>query len=80
MPNQRNSHRTAVILFAVAVTIAILAAAVTTFERIETRTASNESPPGTDGSRQATPATGSRSRPAGDRQLTERPHIISRGR
>jgi hypothetical protein len=49
MPNQRNSHRTAVILFAVAVTIAILAAAVTTFERIETRTASNESPPGTTG-------------------------------
>ena len=49
MSNERNSHRTAVVLFAVAVTIAILAAAVTTFERMETRTASNESPPGTTG-------------------------------
>ena len=36
-------------IFAVAVIIAILAAFVTTIERIETRTASNESPPGTTG-------------------------------
>ncbi|MDE5444146.1 hypothetical protein GWG65_22365 [Bradyrhizobium sp. CSA207] len=38
---------TAITLFAVAVMIAILAAFVTTIERIETRTASNETPPGT---------------------------------
>ena len=49
MDNERNSHRTAVVLFAVAVTIAILTAAVTTFERIETRTASKQTPPGTTG-------------------------------
>ena len=49
MGNERNNHRTALILFAVAVAIAILAAAVTTFERIETRTANNETPPGTMG-------------------------------
>ena len=39
------SHRTAVILFAVA----IFAAFVTTLERIDTRTASTETPPGTMG-------------------------------
>ena len=49
MSNERNGHRTAIILFAVAVIIAILAAFVTTIERIETRTASNETPPGTTG-------------------------------
>jgi hypothetical protein len=49
MDNERNRHRTAVVLFAVAVTIAMLAAAITTFERIDTRTASNETPPGTTG-------------------------------
>ena len=49
MRNERNSHRTALILFAAAVAIAILAAAITTFERIETRTANNETPPGTTG-------------------------------
>ena len=49
MANERNSHRTALILFAVAVLFAILAAAVTTLERIGTRTASNETPPGTTG-------------------------------
>ena len=42
MSNERNSHRTAVVLFAVAVIIAILAAFVTT-------TANNETPPGTTG-------------------------------
>ena len=45
MSNERDSHRTAVVLFAVAVIIAILAAFVTTLERIDTRTASNETPP-----------------------------------
>ena len=49
MGNERNSHRTAVILFAVAMIIAILAAFVTTLERVDTRTASNETPPGTTG-------------------------------
>ena len=49
MSNEPNSHRTAVVLFAVAVIIAILAALVTTLERIDTRTASNETPPGTTG-------------------------------
>ena len=49
MSNERNSHRTAVRLFAVAVIIAIVAAFFTTLDRIETRTASNEAPPGTTG-------------------------------
>jgi hypothetical protein len=49
MNNERNSHRTATILFAVAVIIAILAAFVTTLERIDTRMASNETPPGATG-------------------------------
>jgi hypothetical protein len=48
MSNERNSHRTPIVLFAIAVTIAILAV-VTTLERIDTRTASNETPPGTTG-------------------------------
>jgi hypothetical protein len=48
MSNERNSHRTAVILFAVAMIIAILAAFVTTLE-VDTRTANNETPPGTTG-------------------------------
>ena len=70
MSNEPNSHRTAVVLFAVAVVIAILAALVTTLERIDTRTASNETPPGYDGPRQATPATGPRARPGGVGQLS----------
>ncbi|HEY9452301.1 MAG TPA: hypothetical protein VIR82_06500 [Bradyrhizobium sp.] len=49
MSNEPNSHRTAVVLFAVAVIVAMLAALATTIERIDTRTASNESPPGTTG-------------------------------
>jgi hypothetical protein len=49
MSNERNTHRTAVILFAVAMIIAILAAFVTTLERVDTRTANNETPPGTTG-------------------------------
>jgi hypothetical protein len=47
MSNEPNSHRTTVILFAVAMIIAILAAFVTTLERVDTRTANNETPPGT---------------------------------
>jgi hypothetical protein len=49
MNNEWNSHRAAFILFAVAVVIAILAAFVTTLDRVNTRTASNETPPGTVG-------------------------------
>jgi hypothetical protein len=49
MRNERNSHRTAVILFAAAMIIAIHAAFVTTLERVDTRTANNETPPGTTG-------------------------------
>jgi hypothetical protein len=49
MSNEPNTDRTAVALFVVALTIAILAAAITTLERIDTRTANNESPPGTTG-------------------------------
>jgi hypothetical protein len=45
MSNERNSHRTAVILFAVAMIIAILAAFVTTLERVDTRTANKETRP-----------------------------------
>ena len=49
MSNERNSHRTAVALFALAVIIAIVAAFVTTFERVHTRTANNDAPPDTTG-------------------------------
>jgi hypothetical protein len=49
MSNERNSHRTAVVPFAVAVIIAILTAFVTTLDRVDTRTASNQPPPGTTG-------------------------------
>jgi hypothetical protein len=42
MSNERNSHRTAVLLFAGAVIIAVVAAFITTLERIDTRTARNE--------------------------------------
>jgi hypothetical protein len=49
MSNERNSHRTPIVLFAIAVIIAILAAFVATLERIDTRTANNEAPPGATG-------------------------------
>jgi hypothetical protein len=48
MSNERNSHRTTVILFAVAMIVAILTAFVTTLE-VDTTTANNETPPGTTG-------------------------------
>jgi Na+/melibiose symporter-like transporter len=47
MSNERNGYRTALVLFAVAVIIAILVAFVTTFERLDKRTAVSEAPPGT---------------------------------
>jgi hypothetical protein len=49
MSNERNRHRTAVVLFAVAVIIAALAASVTTIEQVDRRAAYNETPPGTTG-------------------------------
>ena len=44
MSNERNSHRTPIVPFAIAVTIAILAAFVATFERIDTRTPLDRAP------------------------------------
>lgn len=49
MSNEWNSHRISVVLFAAAVIVAILAAFATTLDRVDTRTASNETPPGTMG-------------------------------
>lgn len=49
MSNERNSHRNAVVLFGVSMIIAILAAFVTTLERVDTRMANNETPPGATG-------------------------------
>lgn len=44
-----NEHRTALVLFAVALAIAILVASVTTLERVNTHQVSNDAPPGTTG-------------------------------
>jgi hypothetical protein len=49
MSNERNGRRTAVVLFVVAVITATVVAFVTTLERVDTRTANNETPPGTMG-------------------------------
>jgi hypothetical protein len=48
MSNDRNGQSTTVVLFGAAVIIAIFAATVT-LERTDTRTASNETAPGTTG-------------------------------
>jgi hypothetical protein len=47
--NDRKSRRTAVAIFAVALTVAVIAAFITTFEGVSTRQASNEAQPGTTG-------------------------------
>jgi hypothetical protein len=47
MNNDRKSRRTAVAIFAVALTAAVIAAFITTFEGVSTRQASNEAQPGT---------------------------------
>ena len=44
-----DSHRTALILFAVALAVALVAASVTTLEHVNTREASNDTPLGTTG-------------------------------
>ena len=49
MGSERNSHRNAVLLFAIAASITILVAFVMTLDRIDTRTAKNETQPGTTG-------------------------------
>jgi hypothetical protein len=49
MSSERNSHPDTVVLVAVAVIIAVLAAFVITLERVDTRTVTNETPPGTTG-------------------------------
>ena len=55
MRNERNSHQTALLLFAVAVIVAMLMAFFTTFERVEKRTATSETAPGTTGLATARP-------------------------
>jgi hypothetical protein len=49
MSNDRNSHRTAVTLFAAAVLIAMIAAFITTVEQVDTRHANYQVTPGTIG-------------------------------
>jgi hypothetical protein len=49
MSSERNSHRNPVLPFAIAATIAILVAFVTTLARVDTRMADNQTPPGTTG-------------------------------
>jgi hypothetical protein len=44
-----SEHRTALVLFAVALAIAILVASATTLENLNTRKVSNDAPPGTTG-------------------------------
>ena len=55
MNNEQNGYRTALVLFAVAVIIAMLAAFVTTFERVDKSTAVSEIAPGTTGLAKAHP-------------------------
>jgi hypothetical protein len=55
MSNERNGYRTALVLFAVAVIIAMLVAFVTTFERVDKKASVSETPPGTTGLAKAHP-------------------------
>jgi len=48
MDDDRN-HRTAVAIFAVALTVAVIAVFITTFERVDTRHSNNDGQPGTIG-------------------------------
>lgn len=66
MSNERNGHRTVNVLFAIVI-IAIVAAWVTTLERVDTRTANNETPPGTTGlAKPRPPLDRAPGRPIGD--------------
>ena len=49
MSNNRNIHRSAVTIFAVALTLALIAAFVTTLEHVDIRLANDEVQPGTIG-------------------------------
>ena len=49
MSNDWNTHRTAVTTFAVALTLELIAALVTTLEHVDKRLANDEAPPGTIG-------------------------------
>jgi hypothetical protein len=55
MNNNQNGHSTLVVVFGAALLLAILGAAVTTFERSDTRTAVNDTAPGTTGLAQPHP-------------------------
>jgi hypothetical protein len=56
MRNERNSHQTALVLFAVAAIVATLMAFLTTFGRVDKRTATSETAPlGTTGLGKARP-------------------------
>jgi hypothetical protein len=44
-----NKHRTALILFAVALAVVVVVASITTLERVNTRIVSNDAAPGTTG-------------------------------
>jgi hypothetical protein len=55
MGNERTDHRTALVLFGIVVMIAVLLALVTTFERVNSRTADSETAPGTIGLAKAHP-------------------------
>jgi hypothetical protein len=49
MSNHWNSRRNAVAIFAIALTVAVLAALITTLRSVDTRYTSNETQPGTIG-------------------------------
>jgi hypothetical protein len=49
MSNDRNSHRIAVAIFAIILAAAMMVAAITTLEGVDTRYASNVAQPGTIG-------------------------------
>ena len=49
MSNDRNTHRTAVTILAVALTFALIAAFVATLEHVDIRLANDEAQPGTIG-------------------------------
>ena len=68
MSNERNGHRSALVLFAVAVIIATLMAFVTTLERADQRMANSDTAPGTTGLAKARPPL-DRTRTAGIRQV-----------
>ena len=55
MRNEQNGHQAAVLFFAVAVVIAMFLAFLTTFERVDKRTATSETAPGTTGLAKARP-------------------------